>query len=112
MVLAKCQRARIRRMARDVVTGRVALEGEENFDFGVLRKCLRARRVDRTAVLVEPETALLPALQVAADIEHVLQHEVAGVDEELAALFCENRKRCQYRGGERFLDGTLLDGVA
>src|SRR6202171_2867031 len=112
MVLAQRERARIRRVPSDVWSRRIALEREEHVDLRVLGECLRSSRIDRASVSVESEKTLLRVLQGAADIEHVLEHEVARVDERTSTVFCQDRERCQHRAGEGFGDGACFHGVA
>jgi hypothetical protein len=55
---------------------------------------------------------LLRALQRAANIENVLQHEVAGVDQDASAILCQDGERRKYGGRERFGDGARFYRVA
>ena len=85
-MFSQCQRARVRRMTGNVLSGRVALERQQRFDFRVLRERFRARRIDRAPVAIETEDALLRALQRSAHVEHVLHDEFRDVDERPAAI--------------------------
>ena len=51
-------------------------------------------------------------MQIAANIEDVLEGEVTGVDQNPAALFREDWKGSEYGAGKRFLDGAFFDRVA
>jgi len=96
MVLAQRQRTPIRRVPSDVRSRSIAFEREEHVDFGVLRESLRPRRIYRAPAAVETEGTLLSTLQRAADIEDVLEHEVACVDQDASAFLGEDRERGQH----------------